>query len=81
MQFQKRYQSITLPYSNVRKVEFKQDKDDSFGVLLTNLLKAFDCLSHELLIAKLAAYGFSQLIFNVHLPIRSETKNKSKYIS
>ena len=28
------------------------------GVLLTDLFKAFDCLSHELLTAKLAAYGF-----------------------
>ena len=28
-----------------------------FGVLLTDLLKAFDCLSHEVLAAKLSAYG------------------------
>ena len=26
-----------------------------FGALLTDLLKAFDCLDHELLIAKLSA--------------------------
>ena len=30
-----------------------------FGAVLTNLSKAIDCLNHELLIAKLNAYGFT----------------------
>ena len=35
------------------------DSKGAAGALLADMSKAFDCLSHELLIAKLDAYGFS----------------------
>ena len=42
--------------------EWKKNVDNggALGALLTDLSKAFDCLSRELLIAKLHAYGFEE---------------------
>ena len=56
-----------------------------FGSLLTDLSKAFDCLNHELLIAKLNAYGFSltalKLIHNYLSNRKQQTKINSTYSS
>ena len=42
------------------KKGLSKDKGDSLGALLKDSSKTSDCLSHELLIAKLAARGFSR---------------------
>ena len=43
--------------SLIEKWKKNVDNGGAFGVLLTDLSKTFDCLPHELLIAKLDAYG------------------------
>ena len=61
------------------------DKGKSFGALLTDLSNAFDCLSHELLLAKLHAYGFSistlRLIHSYLTNRRQRTKINMPYSS
>ena len=54
------------------------DKGRVFGVLLTDLLKAFDCLSYESIIAKSNAYGFSLSALKLMQSCLSERKQIAK---
>ena len=47
--------------------KFKEaiDRGNQFGALLTDLSKAFDCIDHKLLIAKLYEYGVSSSALNI----------------
>ena len=49
-----------------------------FGALLTDLSKAFDCLDHELLIAKLNPYGFSLPALKLVHDYLSNRKQRTK---
>ena len=65
---------------NVRIDKWKNAVDNGklAGALLTDLSKAFDCLNHELLIAKLEAYGFDQSSLKYIYSYLSERKQRSK---
>ena len=54
------------------------DKGKAFGVPLIDLSKAFDRLSHELIIAKLNAYRFSLSALKLMQSYLSERKQKTK---
>ena len=61
------------------------DKRKVFAALFTYLSKAFDCLSHELIIAKLNVYEFSlfalKLVQNYLLKRQKRTKINPSYSS
>ena len=61
------------------------DERKYVGAVLTDLSKAFDCLNHELLIAKLEAYGFEtdalSFIYNYLSKRNQRTKINSSYSS
>ena len=44
------------------------DSNKVFGAVLTNLSKVFGCICHDLLIAKLNAYGLSSTALKLILP-------------
>ena len=54
------------------------DKCNIAGALLTDLSKAFDCLHHELLIAKLEAYGFDHSSLAYIYSYLSDRKQRTK---
>ena len=54
------------------------DKSGLDGALLTDLSKSFDCIKHDLLIAKLAAYRFDSHSLSFVLSYLSERKQRTK---
>ena len=54
------------------------DNKKTFGALLTELSKAFDCLSHDLLLAKLNAYGFNLPALRLIQSYLSKRKQRTK---
>ena len=66
--FRKVYNSQYCIVAMIEKWKKSLASKGTFGALLTDLSKAFNCMPHELMIAKLHAYGFDLkyliLVFN-----------------
>ena len=63
--FRKGYNSQHCLITMIEKWCKSVDKGGAFGALLTDVSKSFDCLPHNLLIAKLQAYGFDMKSLNL----------------
>ena len=57
--FRKGFSARNCLLAMLEKWKSALDNKRNFGALLTDLSKAFDCLHHDLLLAKLNAYGFN----------------------
>ena len=57
--FRKGYSTQDCLLDMVENCKKALDQGNEYGALLTDLSKAFDCLPHDLIVAKLHAYGFS----------------------
>ena len=83
--FRKGYNSQHCLIALIEKWKKSVDNGGAFGALLTDLSKAFDCVTHELLIAKLHAYGFDKrslvLIYNYPSNRKQRVKVNDSYSS
>ena len=83
--FRKRFSAQHCLLAMLEKLKSTVDNKRNFGAAITDLPKAFDCLSHALLCAKLNAYGFSlsalRLLQSFLTNKKQTTKINSEFIS
>ena len=76
--FRKGYSTQYSLIGMLEKWKGALDKSGIAGALLTELSKAFDCLNHELLIAKMGAYGFDRKSLLFIASYLSNRKHRNK---
>ena len=83
--FRKKYSTQHALIAMIEKAKKTIDKGGTFGALLTDLSKAFDCMTHDLLIAKLHSLNFDMnalnLIFDYLTGRKQRVKVNSRFSS
>ena len=76
--FRKKYSTQHALIAMIEKAKKILDKGGRFGGLLTDLSKAFDCMTHDLLIAKLHALNFGMNALNLTFDYLTGRKQRVK---
>ena len=76
--FRKGYNTQSCLVIMLEKWKKALDKKHIAGALLTDLSKAFDCMNHDLLIAKLDDYGIQKSALKLILSYLSNRKQRTK---
>ena len=76
--FRKGYSAQHCLLSMIEKWRRALDNGENIGALLTDLSKAFDCIDHGLLIAKLSAYGLDRNATKLFYSYLNERKQRVK---
>ena len=76
--FRKGYSTQDCLVIMLEKMRKALDKYHFTAAFLTDLSKAFDCINHDLLIAKLAAYGFDEKSLHYIHSYLSDRKQRTK---
>ena len=77
-QFRKGFNAQHCFLATVEKWHKTLDGGSETGAILTDLSKTFDCIDHNLLIAKLSAYGFEKQSINFMYSYRTKHKQRTK---
>ena len=65
--FRKSYSTQHALTAMIKKTRKIINKDGTFGPLLTDISKAFDCMTYDVLIAKLHALNFDMNALNLYM--------------
>ena len=79
--FRKSYSCQTLLIKFIEDLKFALDKGHKIGTVYMDLSKAFDCLPHGLLIAKLHAYGLSEAACETMFDYFKDRKQRVKILN
>ena len=78
MGYRKGYSSQPSLIAMFEKWKENLDKGGEYGALSVHLSKAFDCLQHDLVLAKVNAYGFDYKFLKLISSFLSNRKYRTK---